>query len=131
MSRVLVVDDEPDILHLVEHRLRRAGHAVIAVSSAAEAEAQIDERGAPDVAVLDISMPELNGFELLGKLRERDGMHELPAIFLSARVLPADVEAGRAMGATYLTKPFVATALIGAVERAAMQHAERTATTGW
>ena len=118
MTRVLIVDDEPDILRLVEHRLRRDGHEVVAAASAAEAEEQVEAAGAPDVAVLDVSMPGVGGLELLGRLRARDGLAELPAIFLSARVLPADIEAGRALGATYLTKPFVATALLNAVRGA-------------
>ena len=118
MARVLVVDDDPDILNLVSFRLRQKGHRVIAVGSGQEALQRVEEHGIPDVAVLDVSMPVIDGFELLRRLRALDGAAELPAIFLSARVLPEDIEAGRAMRATYLTKPFVATALLAAVERA-------------
>jgi len=118
MARVLVVDDDPDILNLVSFRLRQKGHKVISADSGQEALSIVEERGTPDVAVLDVTMPAPDGFELLRLLRAREGAAELPAIFLSARVLPEDIEAGRAMGATYLTKPFVATALINAVERA-------------
>ncbi len=118
MARVLVVDDDPDILNLVSFRLRQKGHKVISANSSQEALSIVEERGTPDVAVLDVTMPAPDGFELLRLLRAREGAAELPAIFLSARVLPEDIEAGRAMGATYLTKPFVATALINAVEKA-------------
>jgi CheY-like chemotaxis protein len=118
MARILVVDDDPDILNLVAFRLKRHGHNVIAVDSSEDALRVVDERGAPDVAVLDVSMPAPDGFELLGLLRQRETCGELPAIFLSARVLPADIEAGRALGATYLTKPFVATALLNAIDAA-------------
>jgi CheY-like chemotaxis protein len=117
MSRVLVVDDDPDLRRLVEMRLRKGGHRVLTAASAEEALAIVDERGAPDVAVLDVAMPGMSGLELLPMLRARDGMEELPAIFLSARILEGDIAAGRALGATYLTKPFVATALLNAVER--------------
>ncbi len=117
MARVLVVDDDPDILGLVENRLRKAGHRVIAVPGAEEALRTVAARGAPDVAVLDITMPGVDGFELLRRLRDLEGLDGLPAIFLSARVLPSDVEAGRAAGATYLTKPFSAKALLAAIER--------------
>jgi CheY-like chemotaxis protein len=79
----------------------------------------VGERGAPDVVVLDVTMPGMDGFETLEHLRGLDGMAELPAIFLSARVLPEDIERGRSAGATYLTKPFSAVALLNAVERAA------------
>jgi CheY-like chemotaxis protein len=117
MARVLIVDDDPDILELVEFRLKKGGHRVIAVSGGPQALAVVEERGAPDVVVLDVSMPEMDGFETLVRLRELDGMGQLPAIFLSARVLPEDIERGRAAGATYLTKPFSAKALLAAIER--------------
>lgn len=118
MARILVVDDDEDIRGLVQARLRAAGHLVVAASSGPEALAVVGERGAPDLAVLDVSMPGMTGFDLLGELRARDGMAELPVIFLSAKVQEEDVEAGRALGATYLTKPFVASALLSAVEKA-------------
>ncbi len=117
MARVLIVDDDPDILELVEFRLKKGGHRVIAVNGGPQALAVVEERGAPDVVVLDVSMPEMDGFETLGRLRDLDGMNDLPAIFLSARVLPEDIERGRAAGATYLTKPFSAKALLAAIER--------------
>jgi CheY-like chemotaxis protein len=50
--------------------------------------------------VLDVSMPEMTGLELLQELRQREGLQDLPAVFLSARVLPDDIEAGRRLGAT-------------------------------
>ncbi len=134
MSRVLVVDDEPDIRALVEFRLRKAGHRVLAAGSAREALALVEERGAPDVAVLDVTMPEVDGFALLDRLRALDGLAALPAIFLSARVAPDDIATGRAAGATYLTKPFVAPALLSAIERALLAGAAAgpaADTAGW
>ena len=118
MAKVLVVDDDPDVLQLVSFRLRKAKHKVIAVSGGHEALRVVAERGAPDVAVLDVMMPGLDGLTLLQRLRGLEGLEKLPAIFLSARVQPEDIEAGRALGATYLTKPFVATALLNAIEAA-------------
>ena len=116
MARVLVVDDDADIRALVARRVRSEGHAVIDVGSAAEALTAVEERGAPDVAVLDISMAGMDGLELLEALRAQDGLSDLPAIFLSARVQESDVERGRNLGATYLTKPFIASALLKAIE---------------
>lgn len=118
MARILVVDDDEDIRGLVQARLRAAGHLVVAASSGPEALGVVAERGAPDLAVLDVSMPEMTGLDLLRELRAREGMTQLPVIFLSAKVQEDDVEAGRSLGATYLTKPFVATALLSAVEKA-------------
>jgi CheY-like chemotaxis protein len=117
MSNLLVVDDDPDILALVQLRLQRAGHRVLGASSGAEALAIVAERGTPDLAVLDVSMPGMSGLELLSTLREQQSK-DLPAVFLSARVQPEDIERGRSLGAAYLTKPFVASALLNAVERA-------------
>lgn len=118
MARILVVDDEEDIRNLVQARLRAAGHLVVAAASGPAALAVVDEKGGPDVAVLDVSMPGMTGLQLLQELRAREGMGELPVVFLSAKVQEEDIEAGRSLGATYLTKPFVATALLDAVEKA-------------
>jgi len=84
----------------------------------------IKAKGAPQIAVLDVSMPDMDGLQLLQNLRSHEDMKDLPAIFLSAKVQPADIEAGRALGATYLTKPFVATALLSAIENAVPKEEE-------
>jgi CheY-like chemotaxis protein len=118
VPRVLLVEDSEDIQTMVAFRLKKAGHRVLTASSGEEALALVEERGAPDVVVLDVMMPGMTGLELLPELRAKTGHDDLPAIFLSAKILPQDIEAGRALGATYLTKPFVATALLNAVEKA-------------
>ncbi len=115
MAHILVVDDDPDLRGLVEYRLRKEGHQVLAASDGPAALAAVAERGRPDLAVLDVAMPGMTGLELLVALREQPGMQDVPAIFLSARILPSDIAAGRALGASYLTKPFVAPALLAAV----------------
>ena len=118
MAHILVVDDDPDLRGLVEFRLRKAGHQVLVASDGASALAAVGERDRPDLAVLDVAMPGMNGLQLLVALRKRAGLRELPAVFLSARILPSDIAAGRALGASYLAKPFVAPALIAAVTTA-------------
>ncbi len=85
MARVPIVDDDPDILRLVEFRLRKGGHEVVAVNGGPPALAVVSERGAPDVVVLHVTMPEMDDFEILESLPELDGLEELPAIFQSAR----------------------------------------------
>ncbi|MFP4148161.1 MAG: response regulator [Nitriliruptoraceae bacterium] len=117
MAKVLVVDDDDDVRNLVRHRAQRAGHRVLTAGSADEALALIAERGAPELVVLDVAMPGMDGLELLDTLRATDGLGDLPAIFLSARVQDADIAEGRARGALYLTKPFVANALLNAIDR--------------
>ena len=118
MAHILVVDDDRDLRGLVDFRLRRAGHQVLTARDAQSALELVRELGRPDLAILDIMMPGMSGLDLLGELRKLEGMEKLPAIFLSARILPEDIAAGRALGATYLTKPFVAPALMAAVEAA-------------
>lgn len=118
MAKVLIVEDDEDILGLVQARLKKAGHQVMAAGSAATALELIEDCGGPDIAVLDVGLPGLDGIELLDAVRERPGLAAMPAVFLSARVMPDDVERGRAKGATYLTKPFVASALLGAITKA-------------
>ena len=118
MARILVVDDDRDVLRVIELRLERAGHEVKCASSAQTALEMFLHGESPDVVVLDVAMPDITGLEVLQTLRLGFGMKELPAIFLSALVSPEQIEAGRALGATYLTKPFVATALINAIDKA-------------
>jgi DNA-binding response OmpR family regulator len=125
------VDDDPVVLNLVQIRLTSGGHRVLVASDPYEALRLVDERGLPDLAVLDVTLPGMSGLELFHELRRRPGAEALPTIFLSARVQARDVEAGRALGATYLTKPFVASALLAAVERELSAAATPVAPTGW
>ncbi len=132
MARVLVVDDDDDLLTLVAHQLgRRGGHQVLKASSGPDALAALEGRDPPDLAVLDVSMPGMTGLELAAALRERfpRSGRPLPVVFLSARVQPSDIEAGEALGATYLTKPFVGTALLTAVDEALAESGAEP--TGW
>jgi DNA-binding response OmpR family regulator len=126
VARVLVVEDDEDIRRLIVTRIQQAGHRVVAVGDAESALAFVAERGAPEVAVLDVGLPGMSGLELLVKLRDVLEQPDFPCVILSARVNQEDVEAGRALGATYLTKPPVTTALIQAIE-AAVSPAAR----GW
>lgn len=126
MAKVLVVDDDADIRALVVRRLREAGHRVIDAAGAVEATALVRDNGSPDLVVLDVNMPDIDGLQLLGRVRAQTGRTDLPAVFLSGRVLPEDIAAGGTLGAIYLTKPFVANALLAAVERLVP-----TAPSGW
>jgi CheY-like chemotaxis protein len=116
VARVLVVDDDPDLLALIEIQLKHHGHTVATASSGPDALRLVGDSGAPDVAVLDVAMPAMNGFELFHAFRELP-IPAFPIVFLSARVTPRDVEAGRALDAIYLTKPYVMSALLEAIQR--------------
>jgi DNA-binding response OmpR family regulator len=103
---VLVADDDEDILELVAFRLERAGYEVITARDGSEALAAARER-LPDLAVLDVMMPGLTGYDVTRELRSDEATRAIPVILLTARVQEADVNRGFEAGADdYLRKPF-------------------------
>jgi CheY-like chemotaxis protein len=124
MARILVVEDDADILDLIWMQLRVHGHQVLGASSGPEALAAVEQWGAPQVAVLDVMMPGMDGLELLRQLRDATGLAELPAIFLSARVDRETVQAAHRLGAGYLVKPFMEEVVCAAIDRALAKGAE-------
>jgi DNA-binding response OmpR family regulator len=130
VARLLVVEDEQDIRDLIAMRLLMVGHSVVAIADATGALDTVDRIGAPDAYVIDVGLPDIDGFRLLGRLREAG--EDAPAIFLSAHAEESEVDLGRSMGAHYLTKPFVAKALISAVDEVLAGRSIRAATEhGW
>ena len=117
MARVLVADDEPDIVRLVTTVLEMAGHEVLTATDGAEAvAAAVKER--PDVIVLDIMMPNVDGLTALGQLRKGPVTKDIPVLLLSAKKSPLDTEIGMKAGAAgYLTKPFDRRELASEVKR--------------
>jgi len=104
---VLVVEDEPDVLGVIDLSLRLLGKLdVVAVADFAAALDAIGRRR-PDVILLDRMLPDLDGLEGCRRLKAAPESATIPIVFLSARSDPADVKAGLAAGADgYLTKPF-------------------------
>lgn len=103
---VLVADDDEDILQLVSFRLQRAGYTVVTAADGPQALAAAREHK-PDLAVLDVMMPGLNGYEVTRQLRADAATAQIPVILLTARVQEADVSRGFEAGADdYLRKPF-------------------------
>lgn len=119
---VLVVDDEPDVLNLVEMQLEKAGYDVLTAESGLEALRVLRESGPPTIAIIDVAMPELSGLDLVRVLRGRTDTAALPVVFLSARVLPSDIAAGEALGASYVTKPFTRASLLSAIDCELRRH---------
>ena len=104
--RILVVDDEPNIRRLLEHHLLRRGYRVDLCSNGAEALQRIREHR-PDLVVLDVMMPEMDGFEVLGRMKEDPATVEIPVLMLTARSTDDDIRSGWGFGAEwYMTKPF-------------------------
>ena len=89
MAQVLVVDADPAVAGIIEFHLKRGGHQVVVARSAQDALASVAVgRETPDLAVLDVALPGMTGFELLEALRAVTGMAGLGAVFLSARTKP-------------------------------------------
>lgn len=103
---VLVADDDRDILQLVSFRLERADYEVVQANDGEEALRLVKELH-PDLAVLDLMMPKLNGYEVIREIRRDEETKAIPVILLTARVQEADVARGFEAGADdYLKKPF-------------------------
>lgn len=103
---VLVADDDADVLALVARRLKRAGYLVITAEDGTEA-LRLAQESVPDLALLDIMMPGLSGYEVTEALRQEPATERIPVILLTARVQEADVNRGFAAGADdYIKKPF-------------------------
>ena len=103
---VLVADDDPDIRSLVTVRLEKSGYEVVAAGDGEQALAAALER-APDLALLDVMMPKLDGYEVTERLRQEEATRHLPVILLTARVQETDIARGVEAGADdYVKKPF-------------------------
>ena len=105
-DRILVVDDEPDIIALVAYHLARSGYRVSTAATGTEAlQAARDEQ--PALVVLDLMLPELSGFEVLERLRADKALADTPVLMLTARRDEPDRVQGLSLGADdYLVKPF-------------------------
>lgn len=103
---VLVADDDPDILSLVALRLGLDGYEVIGAPDGERAVEEALER-TPDLALIDVTMPKLDGYEVAERLRQHEPTSAIPIILLTARVQDSDVARGIEAGADdYVKKPF-------------------------
>lgn len=115
---VLVADDDPDILNLVTLRLERDGYEVVGATDGARALEQAFERP-PDLVLIDVSMPKLDGYEVAQRLRSHNATETIPIILLTARAQDSDVARGVEAGADdYVKKPFSTTDLRSRVQAA-------------
>src|SRR5579871_1005815 len=116
-KKILAVDDERHIVRLVQVNLERAGYEVVTAFDGKEALEKVESER-PDLVVLDVMMPYMDGFEVLKNLRKNPETRELPVIMLTAKAQDADVFRGWQSGVDcYLTKPFNPMELIVFVKR--------------
>lgn len=105
-AKILVVDDEPDAVELVAFNLRQSGYSVTTAADGAEA-LQKARTQLPDLIVLDVMLPEMDGFEICKLLRHDPATEKMPIIMLTAKASEVDRVLGLELGADdYLTKPF-------------------------
>src|ERR1700733_14642741 len=123
MTKVLIVDDEPAIVRLVRDYLERAGFGV-AKGANGEGALQVFSRGRPDLVILDLTLPRLDGLDVARAIR-RAG--DVPIIMLTARTGEADRGAGVELGrGEHATKPFSAREIVARV-RAVLRRAQAAA----
>src|SRR3990172_1392785 len=103
---ILVVEDEEDIVELLRYNLAKEGYQVSSASSGEKALESVHSK-APDLIVLDLMLPGVDGFELCRRLKGNPQTAHIPIVMLTARTQEADIVAGLEMGADdYVTKPF-------------------------
>lgn len=105
-QKILIVDDEPDLLELLEVRLKSSGYLVVSAIDGAEAIPTIKAEK-PDLVVMDVMMPNLNGFQACRQLKDDPQFKHIPVILLTAKTTESDHFWGIEAGAdAYITKPY-------------------------
>ncbi len=118
MARILVVDDYPAILSLLDHTLATAGHEVVTAGSGREGVAEAG-RHKPDVVLLDIDMPMMNGLEVCDELKRDPKTSGVPVLLMTGRLCVEVLERARQAGAVgVLPKPFLRARLLDEIARA-------------
>jgi DNA-binding response OmpR family regulator len=116
MARILVADDDLEIARMIQIKMARAGHETVIAGSGNEALAKV-LASKFDVAVLDVMMPGMDGFEVLRRIKADPATCDLPCIMLTARSHEKDVLTGLTAGAVdYIRKPFSMNELVARVD---------------
>lgn len=116
-SRILVVDDEVNITRLLEARLKAQGHEVLIARDGLEGLSMAREQN-PDLVILDVMMPKLDGFKVCRMLKFDQNHQHIPVILLSARNQESDLQAGRELKAdAYISKPYNPEELLKTISR--------------
>ena len=117
MKSILIVDDDELLVTFMVHKLRGRGFEVVSAADGAQGLRLANERK-PNLIVLDAMMPELDGFEVLRRLKEAPETSEIPVLMLTARKQERDVVTGLSLGASdYLVKPFMPEELLMRIQK--------------
>ena len=116
MKKILIVDDEPNIVTTLEYTFKKSNYEVFIARDGQEA-LDILKTNFPDVIILDIMMPMVDGFATLEQIRKDENLKHTKVLFLSAKNKESDIEKGMALGAdAYMTKPFSIKKVVEKVE---------------
>jgi two-component system alkaline phosphatase synthesis response regulator PhoP len=116
-GKILIADDEPDIVNLLRLRLEIDGYEVATALNGEEALVKI-QQDKPDLILLDVAMPKLDGFEVCRRLKENNIYKDIPIFILTARTHTKSKEVGKSLGVEeYITKPFNLKTLVAKVEQ--------------
>lgn len=116
-KKILICDDDPLLLELIEFRLEAKGYAVVRATDGADALAKVASEN-PDLIVLDAMMPKVDGFEVLAQVRADPSKAGIPIVMLTARKREADIVSALERGADdYLVKPFIPEELFARIAR--------------
>lgn len=114
-SKVLIVDDEPNILMSLEFLLKKNGYHVFIARDGKEALDIVNEE-LPDIVLLDVMMPKVDGYEVCQVIKKNQQTRHIKVVFLSAKAKQEDIDKGYEVGADlYVTKPFSTRSLISQV----------------
>jgi len=117
--KVAVVDDDPSITRVMKVILRSSGYDVVTAPGGEEG-LELARSEAPDVLLLDVMMPGIDGFEVCRRLKADEGTRDIPVIFVSALTAEKEIEQGMSLGAlAYLTKPFTPDLLLAKISEIA------------
>ena len=123
MARVMAVDDDHVIRGLLEVNLEMEGHEVVMAVDGQDALAKV-RSDPPDLILLDVMMPNVNGWQVAEELKSDEATRDIPIIFLSARAMDADVRKGTSLGVeSYVTKPFDPIDLMELIDRLLQERA--------
>lgn len=118
MARILVVEDEPHIFRMLDFRLKGLGHEVIAAEDGG-AGLDLAATEQPDLVLLDVMLPVMDGFQVLKHLKANGATERIPVIMLTAKGQEKDIVTGIESGAAdYVTKPFSFAELLARINRA-------------
>ena len=115
-KRILVIDDEPELVKAIEIRLKAAGYEIL---TACDGKEGLDkaQKEKPDLIILDLMLPKMDGYKVCGLLKKDNRYAKIPIILFSARAQKEDIELGGELGAdAYITKPFDSGILLGKIK---------------